>query len=77
MKWIKSQTDLNTYYYITDDGEIVGIVSREAKAVYRASVKGVPTYKTFKSIQGQSRQLYRGNHIHEYVTLYEIIQFIY
>lgn len=49
MKWIKSKTDLNTYYYITDDGEIVGIVSREAKAVYRASVKGVPTYKTFKS----------------------------
>lgn len=49
MKWIKSQTDLNTNYYITDDEEIVGIVSREAKAVYRASVKGVPTYKTFKS----------------------------
>lgn len=49
MKWIKSQTDLNTNYYITDDDEIVGIVSREAKAVYRASVKGVPTYKTFKS----------------------------
>lgn len=49
MKWIKSRTDLNTHYCITDDDEIVGIVSREAKAVYRASVKGIPTYRTFKS----------------------------
>lgn len=49
MKWIKSRTDLNTSYYIADDGEIVGVVSREAKAVYRASVKGISTYRTFKS----------------------------